>query len=74
VKGISTVLNDLKLSKDILHTTGICYELENCFYETYLLGDTLKSGNMSIDAIKEKFLAIEKIVDVSIEDIHIHNE
>jgi len=39
-----------------------------------LLGDTLKSGNMSIDAIKEKFLAIEKIVDVSIEDIQIHNE
>ena len=38
VKGISTVLNELNLSRDILHTTGICYELENCFYETYLLG------------------------------------
>ena len=74
VKGISTVLNDLNLSKDILHTTGICYELENCFYETYLLGDTLKSGTMSVDAIREKFLAIEKIVNVSIEDIPIHNE
>ena len=43
VKGISTVLNELNLSKDILHTTGICYELENCFYETYLLGDSLDS-------------------------------
>ena len=74
VKGISTVLNDLNLSKDILHTTGICYELENCFYETYLLGDTLKSKNMSIDSIREKFLAIEKIINVSIEDIPIHNE
>ena len=74
VKGISTVLNNLKLSKDILHTTGICYELENCFYETYLLGDTLKSGITSIEDIKEKFLAIEKIVNVSIEDIPIHNE
>ena len=74
VKGISTILNDLNLSKDILHTTGICYELENCFYETYLLGDTLKSGTMSVDAIREKFLAIEKIVNVSIEDIPIHNE
>jgi hypothetical protein len=74
VKGISTVLNDLNLSKDILHTTGICYELENCFYETYLLGDTLISGTMSTEDIKEKFLAIEKIVDVSIENIPIHKE
>jgi len=74
VKGISTVLNELNLSKDILHTTGICYELENCFYETYLLGGTLKSGAISLEDIKEKFLAIEKIVDVSIEDIPIHNE
>lgn len=74
VKGISTVLNDLGLSKDILHTTGICYELETCFYETYLLGETLKSKKMSIDFIKEKFLAIEKIINVSIEDIPIHNE
>ena len=74
VKGISTVLIDLNLSKDILHTTGICYELENCFYETYLLGDTLNSGAMSVDAIKEKFLAIEKIVDVEIEDIPTHHK
>ena len=74
VKGISTVLNELNLSKDILHTTGICYELENCFYETYLLGDTLKSGDISTDAIREKFLAIEKIINVTIEDIPIHNE
>lgn len=72
VKGISTVLGDLNLSKDILHTTGICYELENCYYETYLLGDSLNSGEMSTNAIKEKFLAIEKIVSVVIEDIPIH--
>ena len=72
VKGISTVLNELNLSKDILHTTGICYQLENCFYETYLLGDFLDSGEISINAIKEKFLAIDKIVNVVIEDIPIH--
>ncbi len=74
VKGISAILNELNLSKDILHTTGICYELENCFYETYLLGDTLNSGTVSVDAIKEKFLAIEKIINVEIKDIPIHNE
>ncbi len=72
VKGISTVLSELNLSRDILHTTGICYELENCFYETYLLGDSLNSGKVSVDAIKEKFLAIDKIVKVQIEDIPIH--
>lgn len=74
VKGISTVLNELNLSRDILHTTGICYELENCFYETYLLGDSLNSGELSIEAIKEKFLAIDKIVNVVIEDIPIHKK
>ena len=72
VKGISTVLSELNLSRDILHTTGICYELENCFYETYLLGDSLNSGEVSVNAIKEKFLAIDKIVKVQIEDIPIH--
>ena len=72
VKGISTVLSELNLSRDILHTTGICYELENCFYETYLLGDSLNSGDVSLNAIKEKFLAIDKIVKVVIEDIPIH--
>ena len=72
VKGISTVLNELNLSKDILHTTGICYQLENCFYETYLLGDFLDSGEISKNTIKEKFFAIDKIVNVVIEDIPIH--
>jgi len=72
VKGISTVLNELNLSKDILHTTGICYELENCFYESYLLGGTLDSGKISISEIKEKFMAIDKIVNIVIEDIPIH--
>ncbi|MFX1257927.1 MAG: hypothetical protein ACFFAN_08715, partial [Promethearchaeota archaeon] len=38
VKGISNVLKELALTKDILHTTGLCYEMENCYYETYLKG------------------------------------
>lgn len=75
VKGISTVLGELNLSRDILHTTGICYELEKCFYETYLLGDSLNTtGNITSKAIKESFLAIDKVVDVEIENISIHNE
>ena len=74
VKGISKVLNKLNLSKDILHTTGICYQLEKCFYETYLLGDSLNKGDITSEAIKESFLAIDKVVNVEIEDISIHNE
>jgi len=74
VKGISTVLGELNLSRDILHTTGICYELEKCFYETYLLGDSLNTGGVTNEAIKENFLAIDKVVNVEIEDILIHNE
>lgn len=72
VKGISNVLNELNLSKDILHTTGICYELENCFYETYLIGDSLIMGNITIDGIKQKFMSIEKVVNVIVEDIPVY--
>ncbi|MFX1496422.1 MAG: hypothetical protein ACFFBH_02740 [Promethearchaeota archaeon] len=74
VKGISEVLNKLNLSKDILHTTGICYELEKCFYETYLIGDSLESGNINIETIKNKFFEIKRVNDVTIEDIPIHSK
>jgi len=69
VKGISTVLKDLNLNKDILHTTGLCYAMENCFYETYLFGNNIGSGDATIDSIKEKFMAVPKILEVAIEDI-----
>lgn len=69
VKGISEVLNELRLNKDILHTTGICYELEKCFYETYLIGDALENGDITISLINEKFMAIPRVNKVSIEDI-----
>ena len=69
VKGVSKVLNNLNLSKNILHTTGICYELEKCFYETYLLADLIDSGELSIQKIKEKFMEVDKIINVNIEDV-----
>jgi hypothetical protein len=72
VKGISSVLNELNLSKEILHTTGICYELENCFYETYLIGDAFKTEQISLKNIKQKFMAIPQVVNVNVEDIIIH--
>ena len=69
VKGISTVLKDLNLNKDILHTTGLCYEMEHCFYETYLVGDRVGEGAATIESIKEKFMGVAKILEVAIEDI-----
>ena len=69
VKGISNVLNELELSKDILHTTGLCYEMEKCFYETYLVGETIASKNISVDDIKEKFMSVANVISVVIEDI-----
>ncbi|MEJ2252387.1 MAG: hypothetical protein P8Y97_22340 [Candidatus Lokiarchaeota archaeon] len=67
VKGISSVLRELNLSKDILHTTGLCFKLQDCYYESYLVGDNLKPD--VIENVKQKFKSVTKIVDVIIEDI-----
>ncbi|MFX0002994.1 MAG: hypothetical protein ACFE9C_02390 [Candidatus Hodarchaeota archaeon] len=69
VKGISNVLNELNLSKEILHTTGLCYEMEKCFYETYLNGDMIDSGKLTVDTIREKFMSVANVLSVMIEDI-----
>jgi hypothetical protein len=69
VKGISNVLNELNLSKEILHTTGLCYEMEKCFYETYLIGDVIDSGELSVDDIQEKFMAVANVLDVDMEEV-----
>ena len=69
VKGISNVLNELNMSKEILHTTGLCYEMEKCFYETYLIGDSIDSGELSVDNVKLKFLAVTNVIEIHIEDI-----
>jgi len=69
VKGISNVLNELNLSKEILHTTGLCYEMEKCFYETYLIGDMFDTGKLTVDTIKEKFMLVSNVLNVKIENI-----
>jgi len=69
VKGISNVLNELNLSNEILHTTGLCYEMEKCFYETYLIGDRIDSGDLSVDDIQNKFMAVANVINVHIEDV-----
>ncbi|MBA7680912.1 hypothetical protein ES703_89233 [subsurface metagenome] len=69
VKGISNVLNELNLSNEILHTTGLCYEMEKCFYETYLIGERIESGDLSVDDIQNKFMAVANVINVQIEDV-----
>ena len=69
VKGISNVLNELNLSKEILHTTGLCYEMEKCFYETYLIGDIIDSGQLTLENLQSKFMAVANVINVDIEDI-----
>ena len=67
VKGISNVLRELNLSKEVLHTTGLCYELSDCYYETYVNGDDLDTED--IEEIKRAFLSIEKVNAVIFEDV-----
>jgi hypothetical protein len=67
VKGISNVMKELDLSSAILHTTGLCYEMQDCYYESYLLGDKLTEIN--IPKVNDKFMEIDKVVKVDFEDI-----
>jgi hypothetical protein len=43
--------------------------MEKCFYETYLIGDMIDSGELSIDTIKENFMSVANVLNVMIEDI-----
>lgn len=70
VKGISNVLNELNMSKEILHTTGLCYEQLKCYYETYFISDSIDSGELTIEHLKQKFMAVTNVVDVQVESIH----
>ncbi|MBY8991149.1 MAG: hypothetical protein KGD58_10385 [Candidatus Lokiarchaeota archaeon] len=69
VKGISNVLNELSLSKEILHTTGLCYEMERCYYETYFIGEMIDTGDLSVEDINQKFMAVANVISVHIENI-----
>ena len=69
VNGISDVLKQLDLRKYVLHITGLCYEVKDCYYEAFIIGDELEKGN--IEEVKRRFLQIEKVVDVIFEDIQI---
>lgn len=70
VKGISEVLNQLKLNENLIHTSGLCFSHnQGCFYETYVdLSKIKNQKNLEIE-IKDKFTKISKALDVKIVDI-----
>lgn len=69
VKGISTILKDLELSKDILHTTGLCFEMGDCYYESYMKTNALDS--QMLENIKKNFIALDKVIEIKFEDVPI---
>ncbi len=66
VKGISDILKNFKLGKSTIHTTGLCFENINCFYETYM---SVVDISASLEEIKAEFLKINRVEEVSIIDI-----
>ena len=43
--------------------------MEKCFYETYLIGDMVDTGELTIDTITEKFMSVANVLNVMIEDV-----
>ncbi len=72
VKGISEVLKELKLAEHILHTTGLCFSSEACFYESYL--HLSPDENISTDTVKHAFSQVPKVLDVVIEPVAVEED
>ncbi|TFH27687.1 MAG: hypothetical protein E4G98_05940 [Promethearchaeota archaeon] len=68
VKGISDILKNFKLGSSTIHTTGLCFENINCFYETYM---SVVDMPTSMDEIKAEFMKVPRVEEVSIIDIPI---
>ena len=69
VKGISKIFKELNLSKNIIHTTGICFELGECYYESFVKAEVLDSE--TLEKIKKKFMILEKVIEVQFEDVKV---
>ena len=69
VKGISEVLKNFNLGQSTIHTTGLCFESINCFYETYIDGTSFTQKNLSWDKIVDEFNKVPRVEEVKIIDI-----
>ena len=69
VNGISRVFKDLELQKkEIIHITGVCYEMEDCYYEAFISGKVFEREGIT-EAINERLTSLANILNVEIEDI-----
>lgn len=71
VKGISEVLKNFHLGEATIHTTGLCFSGQNCFYETYIDISQLVAQELSLEKIKEDFKNVHKVESVDLIDIPI---
>ncbi len=69
VKGISDVLKNFNLGDATIHTTGLCFSGINCFYETYIDAESIKTKNIALDTIKEDFMKVPRVEKVEIVDV-----
>lgn len=70
VKGISDILKKFKLGSGTIHTTGLCFEHINCYYETYV---SVQDIPISLEEIKQEFLKVPRVENVQILDIEINS-
>jgi len=65
IEQIREITKDLKLPDD-LFMSGVCIEQKHCLYESYIEKNKLK---IPIELLKERFSAVESIIDVQIYNI-----
>ncbi|MHA1775236.1 MAG: hypothetical protein DRO88_05945 [Promethearchaeia archaeon] len=68
VKGISEIMKKFNLGNSTIHTTGLCFEKINCYYETYVSIDDLP---ISLEKLRKEFLKVPRVEGVKIIDIQV---
>lgn len=71
VKGISEIMKKFNLGNSTIHTTGLCFENINCYYETYVSAEDL---DISLEKLKEEFLKVPRVEEVKIISIEVSSE
>ncbi|WP_457556772.1 hypothetical protein [Candidatus Harpocratesius sp.] len=66
VKGISDIMKKFNLGSGTIHTTGLCFESINCYYETYVSVEDLP---ISLENLKNEFLRVPRVEEVKIIEI-----
>jgi hypothetical protein len=70
VKGISDVLKLFNLTGDtIIHTTGLCFSGQHCFYETYLNADAIQDPEV-LASVQTEFKKVDSVERSEIVDIN----